>query len=211
MTPSHGTLFIISAPSGAGKTSLVNALVGSVDNLKVSVSHTTRPRRPGENHEVDYHFVAEERFQELVTHGAFLEYANVFGFHYGTARDTVMRELRQGCDVLLEIDWQGARQIRSLMPEAVSIFIVPPSLEELERRLRLRDSDNEETIRRRMREATAEISHYDEYHYLVFNDDFHRALADLQAIVRASRLLLGAQQGRLARQILNLVAPDGPV
>jgi len=206
-----GTLFIVSAPSGGGKTSLVNALLGANENLSVSISHTTRPRRPGEQDGVDYHFVDQTRFLEMIAQGAFLEHAQVFGNRYGTARESVNTELQQGRDVILEIDWQGARQVRSLMPEAVAIFILPPSYEELERRLRKRDSDDDKTIKRRMDEAASELSHYREYQYLVINDDFHRALADLQAIVRACRLRLSAQQARLAPQLAGLMASRAPI
>ena len=206
-----GTLFIVSAPSGGGKTSLVNALLGANENLSVSISHTTRPRRPGEQNGVDYHFVDQTRFLEMIAQGAFLEHAQVFGNRYGTARESVNTELQQGRDVILEIDWQGARQVRSLMPEAVAIFILPPSYEELERRLRKRDSDDDKTIKRRMDEAASELSHYREYQYLVINDDFHRALADLQAIVRACRLRLSAQQARLAPQLAGLMASRAPI
>lgn len=202
----QGTLFVVSAPSGAGKTSLVNALVGADEHLVVSISHTTRAPRPGENDAIDYFFVSEQRFDELITHGAFLEYANVFGYRYGTSREAVTNDLKAGRDVVLEIDWQGARQVCSLMPQAVSVFILPPSLKELEQRLRRRNSDHEDIIRRRMNEAVTELSHYDEYHYLVVNDDFHRALADLQSVVRACRLRLQTQQERLARQLVELVA-----
>ena len=206
-----GTLFIVSAPSGGGKTSLVNALLGANENLSVSISHTTRPRRPGEQDGVDYHFVDQTRFLEMIAQGAFLEHAQVFGNRYGTARESVNTELQQGRDVILEIDWQSARQVRSLMPEAVAIFILPPSYEELERRLRKRDSDDDKTIKRRMDEAASELSHYREYQYLVINDDFHRALADLQAIVRACRLRLSAQQARLAPQLAGLMASRAPI
>ncbi|MGQ0658408.1 MAG: guanylate kinase [Chromatiales bacterium] len=206
-----GTLFIVSAPSGAGKTSLVAALVGATDNLVVSVSHTTRACRPGERDGVDYYFVEEARFNDMIAQGAFLEHAQVFGNRYGTARETVLSDLQKGRDVVLEIDWQGARQVRSLMPEAIAIFILPPSYEELERRLLKRESDDPETIGRRMQEAAAEISHYHEYQFLVVNDDFQRAVVDLQAIVRACRLHLPAQQSRLAGALAALVAPKTSV
>jgi guanylate kinase len=207
----RGTLFIVSAPSGAGKTSLVRALIDGAADIAVSVSHTTRPRRPGERDGVNYHFVGAARFEAMIAEGAFLEHAEVFGNRYGTARETVTRELDAGRNVILEIDWQGARQVRRLMPAAVSIFILPPSHAELERRLRGRDTDDEETIRRRMNAAVAEMSHYHEYEYLIINDDFPRAVADLQAVVRSCRLRLGAQQARLADQLALLVAPRPPV
>jgi guanylate kinase len=207
----RGTLFIVSAPSGAGKTSLVRALIDGAADIAVSVSHTTRPQRPGEQDGVNYHFVDAGRFEAMIAEDAFLEHAQVFGNRYGTARETVARELDAGRDVILEIDWQGARQVRRLMPAAVSIFILPPSHAELERRLRGRGTDEEETIRRRMNAAVAEMSHYDEYEFLVINDDFARAVADLQAIVRSCRLRLPAQQARLADRLVLLVAPRPPV
>lgn len=206
-----GTLFIVSAPSGAGKTSLVQALVSTMDDISVSVSHTTRAGRPGERDGVDYYFVDEGHFEGMVAQGAFLEHARVFGNLYGTARKTVMGLLQEGKDVVLEIDWQGADQVRSVMPAAVSIFILPPSHEELERRLRARNSDDPDAVRRRMREAAAELSHYAEFEYLVVNDAFERALADLQAIVRACRLRLPVQQSRLAAELAALMAQKTPV
>lgn len=207
----RGTLFIVSAPSGAGKTSLVRALVDGAADIAVSVSHTTRPQRPGEQDGVNYHFVELARFEAMIAEGAFLEHAEVFGNRYGTARETVTRELGAGRDVILEIDWQGARQIRRLMPAAVSIFILPPSHEELERRLRGRGTDDEQTIRRRLNAAMAEMSHYHEYDFLVVNDDFPRAVADLQAIVRSCRLRAAAQQARIGDQLALLMAPGPPV
>jgi guanylate kinase len=186
----RGTLYTISAPSGAGKTSLVNALLK--DNLDpllcVSVSHTTRPRRPGEVDGVNYHFVDREAFLSMRQQKAFLESAEVFGNLYGTSRDWVQSQLDKGIDVILEIDWQGAAQVRDRVSPNKSIFILPPSLECLEERLNNRGQDDAETISRRMREAKAEISHYDEADYLVINEDFNTALLDLKAIMRASRL-----------------------
>ena len=201
-----GTLIIVSAPSGAGKTSLVNALIGAMTELAVSVSHTTRRQRPGERDGVDYHFVDPTRFAAMNAAEAFLEHAMVYGNHYGTARETVTRQLRSGVDVILEIDWQGAQQVRSLMPEATSVFILPPSYKALEQRLRQRETDSRETIADRMQAAEAEISHYGEYDYLVVNDDFDRALADLKSIVQASRLRTGVQKVRLEPQLTALMA-----
>jgi guanylate kinase len=206
-----GTLFIVSAPSGAGKTSLVRAVIEQTPDIVVSVSHTTRARRPGEQDGINYHFTGIARFEAMIAASAFLEHANVFGNRYGTARETVERELTAGRDVILEIDWQGARQIRQLLPETVSVFILPPSLAELERRLRGRGTDDEQTVRRRMNAAVEEMSHYHEYEFLVINDDFARAVADLQAIVRSCRLRLPAQQARLADRLALLVAPRPPV
>ncbi|MCB1648286.1 MAG: guanylate kinase [Pseudomonadales bacterium] len=184
-----GTLYTISAPSGAGKTSLVNALLKDADPLLcVSVSHTTRARRPGEEDGVNYHFVSKEAFLAMRDDNAFLESAEVFGNFYGTSRDWVQQQLDQGIDVILEIDWQGAEQVRDRISGQKSIFILPPSLESLLERLTNRAQDDDETIARRMRQARDEISHYSEADYLVINEDFERALDDLRAIVRASRL-----------------------
>jgi len=201
-----GTLFIVSAPSGAGKTSLVNALIDAIADLTVSVSHTTRARRPGERDGVDYHFTDHDVFAAMVEAGAFLEHATVFGNRYGTARESVERQLDAGADVILEIDWQGARQVRTLMPAATGIFIMPPSYEELERRLLGRDTDSGEAIAGRMRAAEAEMSHFAEYDYLVVNDVFERALVDLKAIVQASRLRTAVQKVRLEPQLTALMA-----
>ncbi|MFO1435612.1 MAG: guanylate kinase [Gammaproteobacteria bacterium] len=206
-----GTLFIVSAPSGAGKTSLVRALIEATPDIVVSVSHTTRAQRPGEQNGVNYHFTELPRFKAMATEGAFLEHAEVFGNSYGTARATVERELTAGRDVILEIDWQGAQQVRRMLPQAISIFILPPSMAELERRLRGRGTDSEEVIQRRMNAAVAEMSHYSEYDYLVINEDFKSAVADLQAIVRARRLRLAAQQAKNAENLALLVAPRLPV
>jgi guanylate kinase len=187
-------LFIVSAPSGAGKTSLVNALVASLDQVVSSISYTTRPPRPGERDGVDYHFISMAEFERMISAGAFLEHAQVFGNRYGTARAAIEAELTAGRDIVLEIDWQGTRQIRARMPESVSIFILPPSLPELERRLCSRESDDPETIQRRLDEAAAEMSHYPEYDYVIVNAVFEQALADLQSIVRAQRLRRARQQ-----------------
>jgi guanylate kinase len=181
-------LFVVSAPSGGGKTSLVNALLQRDPRVALSVSHTTRAPRPGERDGVHYHFVDEARFAELVERDAFLEHARVFDHRYGTGRAAVERQLAAGLDVLLDIDWQGARQVRSSFPAARTIFILPPSMAELRRRLVNRRQDREEVIDRRMRAARAEISHADEFDFLVVNDDFDAALADLYSIVRRGRL-----------------------
>ncbi|MFD2177106.1 guanylate kinase [Veronia pacifica] len=187
---SQGTLYIVSAPSGAGKSSLINALLK--DNprydMKVSVSHTTRSMRPGEEDGVHYHFVTVDEFKALIEQNAFLEHAEVFGNFYGTSRLWIEEMLAKGIDIFLDIDWQGAQQIRKMMPEAKSIFILPPSREELERRLNARGQDSEEVIAKRMDEARSEISHYNEYDYLIVNDDFDVALIDLKAIIRAERM-----------------------
>ena len=200
-----GTLLIVSAPSGAGKTSLVKALVERDPRVVLSVSHTTRPPRPGERDGVDYHFVDGATFERMAAEGAFLEHAEVFGNRYGTARATVERELAADRDVILEIDWQGAHLARAAMPEAVSVFILPPSREALEERLRGRGQDDETVIARRMARAVDEMSHYDEYDYLVVNDVFETALEDLLAIVRATRLRRPAQAVRHAELLRRLL------
>ena len=176
-------LLIVSAPSGAGKTSLSRALVAALPKAELSVSHTTRPRRPDEVDGRDYWFVDHERFEAMIGQGAFLEHAQVFDHWYGTAREPVVARLRQDYVVVLDIDWQGARKVRAHLPDAVSVFILPPSLDTLEQRLRRRRQDSEAVIRRRMRDAVAEMRHYDEYDHVVVNDVFDAALADLQAIV----------------------------
>jgi guanylate kinase len=178
-----GTLYIFSAPSGAGKSSLANALVDSSPDVAVSVSHTTRAPRPGEEHGVHYFFVTPEQFGAMVDAGEFLEHAQVFDNFYGTSRAAIEALLEQGKNVILDIDWQGARAVKAQMPDARGIFILPPSREELEKRLRGRGQDSDETIARRMRDAVSEMSHYDEFDYVVVNDDFDAALADLRAIL----------------------------
>ncbi|MDP5255245.1 MULTISPECIES: guanylate kinase [unclassified Vibrio] len=185
-----GTLYIVSAPSGAGKSSLISALLEKNPTyaMKVSVSHTTRDMRPGEEDGVHYHFVSRGEFESLIAEGAFLEHAEVFGNYYGTSRPWIEQTLEQGIDVFLDIDWQGARQIREQMPLARSIFILPPSNSELERRLTTRGQDSKEVIAKRMSEAKSEISHFSEYDYVIVNDDFDNALTDFKAILRAERL-----------------------
>lgn len=190
----QGTLFIVSAPSGAGKTSLVRELIESLDGIRVSVSHTTRAQRRGEVDGVNYHFVNSAEFEAMISQGEFFEYAQVFDNFYGTSRPAVEALLKAGQDVILEIDWQGAQQVREQVPNSVSIFILPPSCDELERRLANRGTDAHATIARRMRDAVSEMSHYDEYDYLVINDDFTTALRELQALVIAQRLSLTRQQ-----------------
>ena len=192
----RGKLYTISAPSGAGKTSLVSALVDSIQRVRVSVSHTTRAMRPGEQNGVNYHFVSHDNFQSMLAEQAFLEHAEVFGNYYGTSRAWVEQTLNQGNDVILEIDWQGAEQIKALMPETGSIFIMPPSQKTLRERLTKRGQDDETVIDKRMAEAVNEMSHYQQADFVVINDDFNTALADLQAIVRSSRLALESQKRR---------------
>jgi guanylate kinase len=199
---SQGSLYLISAPSGAGKTSLVNALLQKpgaaqgATGLCVSVSHTTRAMRPGEQNGVNYHFVDWPTFAAMIDKGDFLEYAEVFGHHYGTSKSWVTDKLAAGWDVILEIDWQGADQIKALLPDAISVFILPPSRESLLQRLTSRGQDKPEVIEGRMAKAVSEMSHYPQADYLVINDQFEVALDDLEAIFRASRLRKGVQETR---------------
>jgi guanylate kinase len=179
-----GKLFIFSAASGTGKTSLAKALVESSPEFAFSVSHTTRAPRPGEQHGVHYYFVNQAQFDEMVAADRFLEHANVFGNSYGTSRAATENLLRQGKNIILDIDWQGARAIKEKMPESVSVFILPPSRAALEQRLTGRGQDTPEVIARRMREAVSEMSHYKEFDHVVVNDDFEAALKDLQAVIR---------------------------
>lgn len=197
---SKGTLYIITAPSGAGKTSLVAALVEETSHLGVSVSYTTRPMRPSEVDGVNYHFTHFDHFKVMIEQNAFLEHAEVFGSHYGTSKAWVEEQLDKGEDVILEIDWQGAQQVRHLMPSAVSLFIIPPSQKALHERLVRRKTDDERVIEKRMNLAVSEMSHYGESDYLIINDQFEDALFDLKAIVRAQRLIMTFQ--RTYRQTL---------
>lgn len=202
----RGTLYTVSAPSGAGKTSLVNALLKANQAIRVSVSHTTRTMRPGEQDGVNYHFVSSADFNSLVSQGDFLEHAEVFGNCYGTSRSWVEATLTEGWDVILEIDWQGADQVRQALPDTVGIFILPPSLAALEDRLTQRGQDSAEVISKRMQAAMNEMSHFPEADYLVINDNFDRALADLAAIVTAQRLTLDNQQARHREQLDRLLS-----
>lgn len=206
MSATTGTLYIVSAPSGAGKTSLVKALIDAQPQVRVSVSHTTRAMRPGEVDGVNYHFVSREDFLERLERDEFLEHAEVFGNLYGTSQRWLEQTLAEGYDLILEIDWQGAQQVRRLMSQAKSIFILPPTQEALRQRLNNRGQDSDEIIERRMREAVSEMSHYVEYDYLVINDDFAHALIDLQAIFRANQLRQPAQQQRHAHLLSDLLA-----
>lgn len=209
-TDDAGTLYVVSAPSGAGKTSLVRALLESTgEDLVLSVSHTTRAPRPGEADGRDYHFVAAETFRRMIEEGAFLEHARVFDHYYGTARAGIEAQLAQGRDVILEIDWQGARQVRQALPESVGIFILPPTRNALQERLRARGQDDEAVIARRMRDAMNEMSHYGEYDYLVINEEFRTAQDELSAIIRCRRLRLAAQQRRHAGLLATLLASTG--
>ncbi len=200
-----GSLFIVSAPSGAGKTSLVNALTGRDERVHVSVSHTTRAMRPGEEDGVNYFFVDKERFEDMQRSGNFLESAEVFGNCYGTSSEWVELQVRAGNDVILEIDWQGAQQVRNEWPDCVSIFILPPSRDTLLERLTKRGQDDSSIIEQRMHKAVSEMSHYMDYDYLVVNDDFERALGDLHAILRARRLETMAQEVGNARLLDDLL------
>lgn len=201
-----GTLYTVSAPSGAGKTSLVNALLESSANLQVSVSHTTRPMRPGEQDGVNYHFVETSEFLAMIEHGDFLEHAQVFNNFYGTSKTWVEATLRRGIDVILEIDWQGAEQVRKLIPEAVSVFILPPSREALLARLQGRGQDAAAVIDNRMAEAKNEISHYVESDYLIVNDVFEKALHEFQAIIAAERAKLSRQAEKYSGLIASLLS-----
>jgi guanylate kinase len=203
---SKGTLYIVSAPSGAGKTSLVARLLETRADLTVSVSHTTRPPRPGEEDGRHYHFTDAETFLAMIEDGAFLEHARVFDNYYGTSRAAVEGELEKGLDVILEIDWQGAQQVRRLMPGCQSIFVIPPSRAALEARLRGRGQDSDQVIERRLREAVKEMDHHREYDYLVVNDVFETALADLQSIFEANRLRLRPQIERHRQLLEDLLA-----
>lgn len=202
----RGILYTVSAPSGAGKTSLVKALLEQCDNLRVSVSHTTRPQRPGEIDGVNYHFIDRSSFEAMLVAGEFLEQAEVFGNLYGTSQQWVEDSLAAGTDVILEIDWQGAQQVRRLMPDSVGIFILPPSLSTLLERLTGRGQDDQDVIDKRMAKARDEISHYAEAEYLVVNDNFERALADLTAIMRAQPLQLQHQRDNLQGLLHNLLS-----
>lgn len=202
---STGTLFIVSAPSGAGKTSLVNALIQRCPDLRVSVSHTTRSMRPGEVNGVNYHFVSEEVFRAMLLRSEFLEHAQVFGNMYGTSQTWVEQQLAAGTDVILEIDWQGAQQVKRLMPRTRAIFILPPSRATLQQRLNTRGQDDSNVIAARMAEAVEEMSHYIESDYLVVNQDFDAALAELQAIITAQRLRTPRQQRVLAQLLQDLL------
>lgn len=202
----QATLFIVTAPSGAGKTSLVKALVESTDALCVSVSHTTRAPREAEVDGVNYNFVSQEQFFAMREAQEFFESAEVYGNFYGSSKTWVNEQLDAGTDVILEIDWQGARQVREQHPEACSIFILPPSLQALTERLTGRGQDDADTIARRMQQAVAEISHVEEADYIVVNDDFDKALSELRGLVLAQRLLADVQLDRLNPMLAELLA-----
>jgi len=200
-----GDLFIIAAPSGGGKTSLVNALLERDPRLVLSVSHTTRQPRPGEQDRQHYHFISEAEFAQMIDRGTFMEYAQVFDHYYGTNSHSVAKQLEQDRDVILDIDWQGARQVQAVFPECCSIFIIPPSLETLRKRLTQRGQDSADVIQRRMRDAQAEISHWAEFDQLVVNDNFDTALEELAAIINDQRMQrphkINSNYQRLAQQL----------
>ena len=196
MAQTRGNLFILSAPSGAGKSSLINALLKKHANMKVSVSHTTRAPRPGEENGMHYHFVSTDEFKALIAKDDFFEWAQVFDNYYGTSKQAIESQLDAGIDVFLDIDWQGAQQVRKIMPSVQTIFILPPSKEELEQRLNNRGQDSAEVIASRMAKAQSETSHYNEYDFVIVNDDFESALADIEIIVMAQRLTLKTQEDR---------------
>ncbi|MEW6590908.1 MAG: guanylate kinase [Pseudomonadota bacterium] len=200
MTPNsrQGVLYIVSAPSGAGKTSLVKALLKTDPAIRLSVSYTTRPPRPGETDGRDYHFVTRQRFEEMLADGEFLEHAEVYGNFYGTSKGSISRDLLAGHDILLEIDWQGAEQVRAHFPDAASIFILPPSFSALRTRLAGRGQDSDAVIERRLAAAAHDVAHADAFDYIIVNDDFDHALQDLVAITRSIRLEAARQMKRHA-------------
>ncbi len=200
-----GLLFVVSAASGTGKTSLVKALLERVNNLHVSVSHTTRGQRPGELEGVHYHFSQQQDFLALVGQGGFIEYAEVFGNYYGTAQATVKQQLAKGHDVLLEIDWQGAQQVRKLFPESKQIFILPPSQYDLRQRLSNRGTDSVEVIEQRLDCAVEDMQQYTNFDYVIINDDFNKALHDLESVIIANRLVLSQQAARHQELIEKLI------
>lgn len=208
MSDENATLFIVAAPSGGGKTSLVKHLAASLDNIQVSVSHTTRLPRPAEKEGVHYFFVDEGTFQSMVKNKEFIEYARVFDHYYGTSIAQIKSRLAEGVDIVLDIDWQGAQQIKRLFKNAVSIFIIPPSLEVLKHRLHLRGQDGAQVIKQRMQRAQDELSHYNEFDYLIINDNFEVASQELQAVVREKRLQLQPQVKKFAKLLSLLLAPQ---
>ncbi|MCT7941255.1 guanylate kinase [Shewanella holmiensis] len=203
----RGNLFIVSAPSGAGKSSLISALLkDKPSDMQVSVSHTTRQPRPGEVNGQHYHFVSIEEFKALIAANAFFEWAEVFGNYYGTSRTVIEQTLAKGIDVFLDIDWQGGEQVKKLMPEAVGVFILPPSKTELARRLTGRGQDSQDVIDSRMAQAVSEMSHYTQYDFVIVNDDFDTALVDLQAIIRSQRLTCASQSHTHNGMLVDLLA-----
>ena len=202
--PDKGHLYVIAAPSGTGKTTLVKALVDSLSHITVSISHTTRPKRPNEVHGENYYFVTNTEFESMITHGDFLEYATIFDRLYGTSKSWVEKTLSQGIDVILEIDWQGHQQIKKIFPHSISIFILPPSLEDLHDRLVKRNQDHPDVIKERLADAKETVSHIPEFDYVVINDDFSHAAKDLITIVEAGRLQGDRQVAKHAGLIRKL-------
>lgn len=201
-----GQLYIVSAPSGAGKTSMLTQLIKIKPKLQISVSHTTREARPGEVHGEDYFFVSKDEFDQAIERDEFFEYAEVFGNYYGTSKKAVQQQLGKGSHVILEIDWQGARKVREQFPEAISIFILPPSKADLESRLKGRQQDSDDIIQKRMQEARTEMEHYDEYDYVIINDQFEKAVDELEAVFVCEDLKLTAQQARHESLFKELIA-----
>lgn len=202
----QGNLFVVAAPSGAGKTSLVSVVVESLSRITVSISHTTRSKRPGETHGTNYYFIDKAEFQRLIDHNDFLEYATIFDNFYGTSKSWVEQTLAKGIDVILEIDWQGHQQIKRLFPHAISIFILPPSLQALEQRLITRNQDHPDIIKKRLADAQETTSHIYEFDYIVVNDDFSEAKQELSTIIQACRLLQKRQAGKYASLITDLIS-----
>lgn len=201
-----GNLFVISSPSGAGKSSLISALLQRHSDMQVSVSHTTRAPRPGEENGVHYHFCNVDDFKHLIDQDGFYEWAEVFGNYYGTSKQAIQTQLEQGIDVFLDIDWQGAQQMRDIVPDIISLFILPPSREELERRLNSRGQDSSEVIAKRMQQAQSEMSHYNEYDFVLINDDFEQTLNDFEQIVLAHRLQTVNIESKCSDLISQLLA-----
>lgn len=202
----QGTLYIVAAPSGAGKSSIVNAVLKRVSDVALSISYTSRGPRPGERHAQHYHFIGKDEFERMIAGGEFFEYALVHGDYKGTARQSVLPQLEKGLDVLLEIDWQGARQVRAQIPGTRSIFILPPSKHALETRMRQRGQDSEAVIAQRLAAAREEMSHYHEFDYVVVNEDFDEAVQEVAAIFTAQRLAVDAQRRRHAALIEHLLS-----
>jgi guanylate kinase len=202
----RGNLYIIAAPSGTGKTTLVKALVDTLSHITVSISHTTRPKRSNETHGINYYFISKIEFERMVTHQDFLEHATIFDHFYGTSKSWVEYTLNQGLDVILEIDWQGHQQIKRLFPHTVSIFILPPSMEDLRERLIKRNQDHPDIIKKRLADTQETVSHLHEFDYLIINDDVDQALADLMLIIESGRLRQQRQAAKHAALIQNLLA-----
>ncbi len=201
----QGSLFVIAAPSGAGKTSLIAALLEKTDSIQLSVSHTTRASRAGEVNGMHYHFTPKQQFQKMIDNDDFLEHAEVFGNFYGTSRQSLTDQLATGHDVILEIDWQGARQVKTTIPDCIGIFIMPPSKQALHDRLVGRATDSEEIIARRMSDAVNEMSHYSEFDYLIINDDFDQALQELQLVISSQKYRISQQKQNLSNKLSDLV------